>query len=94
MCRPTRADLSKLRPDLIDFCRFESQPFQETLVADRVTALEQLMPLSPFRFIQADFFKHRDPFFNVYMVFHMSVYVAISLSVQFCHGHDGREAKV
>ncbi len=63
--------LSELSPDLINFVRFESQPFQEALVAGWVAALEQFMPLFPFRLVQADLLKHRDPFFYVDVVLHI-----------------------
>jgi hypothetical protein len=60
-----------LGSNLINLFRFESQPFQEALVAGWVAALEEFMPLFPFRLVQPDFFEHRDPFFYVYMILHI-----------------------
>jgi hypothetical protein len=68
---PAPCGLSELSTDLIDLVGFESQPFQEALVAGWMTALEQFMPLFPLRLVQADFLEHRDPFFYVYVVLHI-----------------------
>ena len=68
---PAPCGLSELRPDLVNLFRFESQPFQEALVTGWVAALEQFVPLFPFRLVQADLLEHRDPFFYVYMVLHI-----------------------
>jgi len=68
---PAPCGLSELGPDFINLFRFESQPFQEALVAGWMAALEQFMPLFPFRLVQADLLEHRDPFFYIYMVLHI-----------------------
>jgi hypothetical protein len=66
-----------LRPDSINFTRFESQPLQEALVASRVATLEQFVPLCPFRLVEANLLEHRDPFVYIYMVFHMSLLISL-----------------
>jgi hypothetical protein len=91
---PPPRRLSALRPATINVFPAESQPLQEGLVRFGVTALEELMPTVSPAFVQADFLKHGDPFFHSYMVFHISIRVTVSLSVQPCKGHDEGEAKV
>jgi hypothetical protein len=67
---PASRALSALSPDLINLFLFNSQPFQEALVAGWMTTLEQFMPLHPTRLIQTDLFEHGNPFVNIYVVFH------------------------
>jgi hypothetical protein len=91
---PAPCGLSELGSNLINLFRFESQPFQEALVAGWVAALEQFMPLFPFRPVQADLFEHRDPFFYVYMVLHIHSQLGFFVSVLFRHTHDEEKPKV
>jgi hypothetical protein len=93
-CRPAPCGLLGLGANLVNLFRFEPQPFQEALMAGRVAALEQPMPLFPFRLAQADLLKHSDPFFYVYMVIHIQLWLRLSAFALFRHGHDEEESKV
>ena len=91
---PALLELSALCPDLGNVFRFDSQPFQETLVCRWVTCLKHLMPLFHLRVVQANLLEHSNPFVYVHLVLHMPILCQFDAVVQFCDGVHTDDRKV